>query len=76
MPDLPSPQDAAGAALPTAYWDAVLCYADLCTAGPAAATRPATEEFGHCMREARAGTAPTARRAGGRPAGCPASPCC
>ncbi|GHB20320.1 hypothetical protein GCM10010377_07830 [Streptomyces viridiviolaceus] len=74
MPDLPSPQDAAGAALLAECWDAVLCYADLCTAGPSAATRLATEAFGHGMREARAGAAPTARRAGGRPARLPRIP--
>ncbi|MDX6363784.1 MAG: hypothetical protein QOC85_2794, partial [Streptomyces sp.] len=32
MPDLPAPQDATEAALFSECWDAVLSYADLCTA--------------------------------------------
>ncbi|MFF4269572.1 cellulose binding domain-containing protein [Streptomyces sp. NPDC001536] len=53
MPDLPTPQDAAEAALFTECWDAVLSYADLCTAGSTAATQLATEAFALGMREAR-----------------------
>ena len=53
MPDLPTPQDATEAALFTECWDAVLSYADLCTAGSTAATQLATEAFALGMREAR-----------------------
>ncbi|MGW7605882.1 cellulose binding domain-containing protein [Streptomyces sp. NPDC054766] len=53
MPDLPTPQDAAEAALFSECWDAVLSYADLCTAGSAAATQLATEAFTHGIHEAR-----------------------
>ena len=53
MPDLPTPQDAAEAALFSECWDAVLSYADLCTAGSTAATDLATEAFSLGMREAR-----------------------
>ncbi|NEA97976.1 cellulose-binding domain-containing protein [Streptomyces sp. SID13726] len=53
MPDLPTPQNAAEAALFSECWDAVLSYADLCTAGSAAATELATEAFSLGMREAR-----------------------
>ncbi|WP_189192487.1 cellulose-binding domain-containing protein [Streptomyces albiflavescens] len=66
MPDLPTPQDAAEAALFSECWDAVLSYADLCTSGSAAATQLATEAFTHGIREARAvgsGTKSTGRRA-------------
>ncbi|MEU9212569.1 cellulose-binding domain-containing protein [Streptomyces sp. NPDC048415] len=65
MPDLPTPQDAAEAALFSECWDAVLSYADLCTSGSAAATQLATEAFTHGIREARAvaeGTRSTGRR--------------
>ncbi|CAM5710366.1 cellulose-binding domain-containing protein [Streptomyces fumanus] len=53
MPDLPIPEDAAEAALFSECWDAVLSYADLCTAGSAAAGRLAAEAFARGMREAR-----------------------
>ncbi|WP_371599902.1 cellulose binding domain-containing protein [Streptomyces sp. NBC_00564] len=65
MPDLPTPQDAAEAALFSECWDVVLSYADLCTSGSAAATQLATEAFTHGIREARAlgsGTKGTGRR--------------
>ncbi|MGW0627814.1 cellulose binding domain-containing protein [Streptomyces sp. NPDC002758] len=59
MPDLPTPQDAAEAALFSECWDAVLSYADLCTSGSQAAGQLATEAFALGMREARAaGSAP------------------
>ncbi|MDG9717786.1 cellulose-binding domain-containing protein [Streptomyces sp. DH24] len=54
MPDLPTPRDATEAALFSECWDAVLSYADLCTAGTEAATELATEAFARGMREARA----------------------
>ncbi|MET7476916.1 cellulose-binding domain-containing protein [Streptomyces sp. NPDC005648] len=54
MPDLPTPKDAAEAALFSEVWDAVLSYADLCTAGAAAATQLASEAFALGIREARA----------------------
>lgn len=54
MPDLPKPQDATEAALLSECWDAVLSYADLCTAGSSAASPLATEAFTHGIREARA----------------------
>lgn len=65
MPDLPSPQDAAEAALHAESWDTVLSYADLCAAGSEAAVRLATEAFAHGMREVRAADAvgTVARRA-------------
>ncbi|BBC31994.1 hypothetical protein SGFS_032880 [Streptomyces graminofaciens] len=53
MPDLPKPQDATEAALFSECWDAVLSYADLCTAGSIAATQLATEAFTHGIHEAR-----------------------
>ncbi|MFD8734427.1 cellulose binding domain-containing protein [Streptomyces sp. NPDC059618] len=59
MPDLPTPQDAAEAALFSECWDAVLSYADLCTSGSAAATQLATEAFTHGIDEARSATART-----------------
>ncbi|OIJ63369.1 cellulose-binding domain-containing protein [Streptomyces mangrovisoli] len=60
MADLPTPQDATEAELFTEYWDAVLSYADLATAGTAAANQLATEAFTLGMREARAaGSAPS-----------------
>jgi hypothetical protein len=64
MPDLPTPQDATEAALFSECWDAVLSYADLCTAGSTAATQLATEAFTLGMREVRATDVGTAR--GGR----------
>ncbi|MXM63856.1 cellulose-binding protein [Streptomyces sp. HUCO-GS316] len=72
MPDLPTPQDAAEAALFSECWDAVLSYADLCTAGSAAAPQLATEAFALGMREARE-TVPS-RGAGRRPARLPMIP--
>ncbi|MGW2717435.1 cellulose binding domain-containing protein [Streptomyces sp. NPDC001492] len=54
MPDLPTPKDAAEAALFSECWDAVLSYADLCTAGASAATQLATEAFALGIREVRA----------------------
>jgi hypothetical protein len=66
MPDLPIPEDAAEAALFSECWDAVLSYADLCTAGSAAASRLAAEAFARGMREART--------AGRRPARLPRIP--
>ena len=51
MPDLPTPKDAAEAALFSECWDAVLSYADLCTAGATAATQQATEAFALGIRE-------------------------
>ncbi|MEU9451265.1 cellulose binding domain-containing protein [Streptomyces sp. NPDC048277] len=53
MPDLPTPQDAAEAALFSECWDAVLSYADLCTSGSLTANQLATEAFALGMREAR-----------------------
>ncbi|MEU6371996.1 cellulose-binding domain-containing protein [Streptomyces sp. NPDC046909] len=66
MPDLPTPQDATEAALFTECWDAVLSYADLCTAGSEAATQLATEAFALGMREARTDAGGTVRSAGRR----------
>lgn len=66
MPDLPTPQDAAEAALFTECWDAVLSYADLCTSGSTAATQLATEAFALGMREARTDGGGTARGVGRR----------
>ncbi|MEU3253577.1 cellulose-binding domain-containing protein [Streptomyces sp. NPDC006997] len=51
MPDLPTPQDAAEAALFSECWDAVLSYADLCTCGSEAAARLAREAFADGLRE-------------------------
>ncbi|MEU6352018.1 cellulose-binding domain-containing protein [Streptomyces sp. NPDC047072] len=73
MPDLPTPQNAAEAALFSECWDAVLSYADLCTAGSAAATELATEAFSLGMREVRDAEA-IAARAGRRPARLPRIP--
>ncbi|MEV5438753.1 cellulose-binding domain-containing protein [Streptomyces sp. NPDC052682] len=72
MPDLPTPQDAAEAALFSECWDAVLSYADLCTAGSSAAAQLAREAFAHGIREAR--QADTARGAGRRSARLPRIP--
>ncbi|WP_416966120.1 cellulose-binding protein, partial [Streptomyces sp. Agncl-13] len=59
MPDLPTPQDAAEAALFTESWDAVLSYADLCTSGAESATELAGEAFALGIQEARsAGSGP------------------
>ncbi|QNP69431.1 cellulose binding domain-containing protein [Streptomyces roseirectus] len=54
MPDLPTPKDAAEAALFSECWDAVLSYADLCTAGSTAAHQLARQAFALGIREARA----------------------
>src|SRR4051794_34869698 len=54
MPDLPTPQDAAAAALFSECWDAVLSYADLCTSGSSAGTELAAEAFTHGIHAARA----------------------
>ncbi|MDH6213532.1 cellulose-binding domain-containing protein [Streptomyces pseudovenezuelae] len=66
MPDLPTPKDAAEAALFSECWDAVLSYADLCTAGSIAATQLATEAFALGIREARAADSGHARSTGRR----------
>ncbi|WP_053850194.1 cellulose-binding domain-containing protein [Streptomyces sp. NRRL B-24085] len=73
MPDLPTPQDAAEAALFSECWDAVLSYADLCTAGSTAATDLAREAFSLGMREAREAEA-AVRGAGRRTARLPRIP--
>ncbi|WP_328751376.1 cellulose-binding domain-containing protein [Streptomyces sp. NBC_00285] len=73
MPDLPTPQDAAEAALFSECWDAVLSYADLCTAGSTAATELATEAFSRGMHEVRDAEA-TVRGAGRRPVRLPRIP--
>ncbi|WP_330286992.1 cellulose binding domain-containing protein [Streptomyces sp. NBC_00576] len=65
MPDLPTPQDAAEAALFSECWDAVLSYADLCTSGSSAGTELAAEAFTHGIHAARAadfGARSTGRR--------------
>ncbi|MFG2511078.1 cellulose binding domain-containing protein [Streptomyces sp. NPDC048584] len=61
MPDLPSPQGAAEAALFTECWDAALSYADLCTAGSAAAAELAREAFAQGIRELREAESATVR---------------
>ncbi|GGX82550.1 cellulose-binding domain-containing protein [Streptomyces anandii] len=61
MPDLPSPKDATEAALFAECWDAVLSYADLCTAGSTAAQELAAEAFALGLREVRAADAGAAR---------------
>ncbi|WAZ24955.1 cellulose-binding domain-containing protein [Streptomyces cinnabarinus] len=66
MPDLPTPQDATEAALFSECWDAVLSYADLCTAGSTAAHELATEAFSTGMREVRAAESYGTRYAGRR----------
>ncbi|MCD9873212.1 cellulose-binding domain-containing protein [Streptomyces guryensis] len=66
MPDLPTPKDAAEAALFSECWDAVLSYADLCTAGAAAATQLATEAFALGIRGVRAAGTGSARSSGRR----------
>ncbi|MDF3143412.1 cellulose-binding protein, partial [Streptomyces sp. T21Q-yed] len=74
MPDLPTPQDASEAALFSECWDAVLSYADLCTAGSAAANQLAAEAFSTGIREAREAETGTFRSAGRRPARLPRIP--
>ncbi|MEV7996920.1 cellulose-binding protein, partial [Streptomyces sp. NPDC086077] len=67
MPDLPTPQDATEAALFSECWDTVLSYADLCTAGSAAATALAREAFALGIREARTAASGPDPIAGRRP---------
>ncbi|MBG0851614.1 cellulose binding domain-containing protein [Streptomyces spinoverrucosus] len=74
MPDLPTPQDATEAALFSECWDTVLSYADLCTAGSAAATRLARDAFAHGIREARTAESEPHRNAGRRPPRLPRIP--
>lgn len=61
MPDLPSPKDATESALHAECWDAVLSYADLCTAGSFAARELAEEAFALGVREIRAAEAAASR---------------
>ncbi|GAA3506727.1 hypothetical protein GCM10019016_138420 [Streptomyces prasinosporus] len=74
MPDLPSSQDAAEAALFSECWDAVLSYADLCTAGSAAAAELAREAFARGVRELRAAEAGAVRGTGRRSSRLPRTP--
>ncbi|MFI9819459.1 cellulose binding domain-containing protein [Streptomyces sp. NPDC052013] len=74
MPDLPTPQDDAEAALFSECWDAVLSYAELCTAGSAAAAQLAREAFAHGVREVRAAESGTVRGTGRRSARLPRIP--
>ncbi|MFF9281634.1 cellulose binding domain-containing protein [Streptomyces griseosporeus] len=74
MPDLPTPQDATEAAQFTECWDAVLSYADLCTAGTSAAPTLAREAFARGLREVRDAEAVTRRGPGRRPARLPRVP--
>ncbi|MCI3238456.1 cellulose-binding domain-containing protein [Streptomyces spinosisporus] len=74
MPDLPTPKDAAEAALFSECWDAVLSYADLCTAGSAPATQLATEAFTLGIREVRAAGTTDAPGGGRRSPRLPAIP--
>ncbi|MFK4145341.1 cellulose binding domain-containing protein [Streptomyces sp. NPDC004065] len=61
MPELPSPKDAAEAALLTECQEAVLAFAGLCTAGSGAAQELAAEAFALGEREIRAADAGAAR---------------
>ena len=74
MPDLPSPQDATEAALFSECWDAALSYADLCTAGSAAAAELAREAFEQGIRELREAESGTVRGYGRRSARLPRIP--
>ncbi|MFF9753066.1 cellulose binding domain-containing protein [Streptomyces sp. NPDC014344] len=74
MPDLPSPQDAAEAALFSECWDAVLSYADLCTAGSDAAAELAREAFAEGIRELRAAESGSVRGTGRRSSRLPRIP--
>ncbi|GGW37855.1 cellulose-binding domain-containing protein [Streptomyces griseoloalbus] len=74
MPHLPSPQDATEAALFSECWDAVLSYADLCTAGSTAAAELAREAFAQGIRELRAAEAGTVRGTGRRSSRLPRIP--
>ncbi|MFJ9737723.1 cellulose binding domain-containing protein [Streptomyces sp. NPDC101166] len=74
MPDLPTPKDAAEAALFSECWDAVLSYADLCTSGSAAANQLAREAFALGIREARAAEGDPRHSAGRRSSRLPRIP--
>ncbi|MFH0516011.1 cellulose binding domain-containing protein [Streptomyces sp. M41] len=74
MPDLPTPHDAAEAALFSECWDTVLAYADLCTAGSGSARQLATEAFTAGIREARETGTGALASAGRRPARLPRIP--
>ncbi|MDX3527868.1 cellulose binding domain-containing protein [Streptomyces sp. ID05-39B] len=74
MPDLPTPQDAAEAALFSECWDAALSYADLCTSGSTAANQLAREAFALGIREARAAEDSTRHGAGRRASRLPRIP--
>ncbi|MFG2638741.1 cellulose binding domain-containing protein [Streptomyces sp. NPDC048362] len=74
MPDLPTPQDVTEAALFSEGWDAVLSYADLCTAGSVTVHQLATEAFTLGMREVRAAASTHVRGAGRRTARLPTIP--
>ncbi|MFJ5559896.1 cellulose binding domain-containing protein [Streptomyces sp. NPDC093250] len=74
MPDLPSPQDASEAALFSECWDAVLSYADLCTAGSTAAAELAREAFAQGIGELRAAEQGTVRGTGRRSSRLPRIP--
>jgi hypothetical protein len=74
MPDLPTPKDAAEAALFSECWDAVLSYADLCTSGSTAANELAREAFALGIREARAAADGDARGTGRRSSRLPRIP--
>ncbi|MFJ6985471.1 MULTISPECIES: cellulose binding domain-containing protein [unclassified Streptomyces] len=74
MPDLLTPRDAAEAAVLSECWDAVLSYADLCTAGSTAANDLAREAFALGIREARAADEATQHGAGRRASRLPRIP--
>ncbi|KOV69333.1 cellulose-binding domain-containing protein [Streptomyces sp. MMG1121] len=74
MPDLPTPQDPAEAALFSEGWDAVLSHADLCTSGSLTAHQLATEAFTLGVREVRAAERTHVRGAGRRTARLPTIP--
>ncbi|WBO63028.1 cellulose-binding domain-containing protein [Streptomyces camelliae] len=74
MPDLPTPQDPTEAALFSEGWDAVLSYADLCTAGSLTAHQLANEAFTLGVREVRAAESTHVRGARRRTARLPAIP--
>ncbi|MBV2354292.1 cellulose binding domain-containing protein [Streptomyces sp. J2-1] len=67
MPDLPAPQGATEAALFAECWDAVLSYADLCTADSLTTHRLAGEAFAAGMRTVRGAEAASARGPGRLP---------
>lgn len=74
MPDLPSPQDVTEAALFSECWDAVLCYAGLCAAGPATAAQLAREAFILGVGQLRAAETCPVRGTGRRSARLPRIP--